>query len=127
MSPVSDPVVFDLLQVNRVSGGDSHYDNETGIYTVPLDGVYEFNIQIEANLDTDGDWNFVLMVDGDPYSYTRHTTNQTSEFISMSSTILLPLSLGQQTWVSVRGLDAIWGMNSAGMFSWFSGHLLFID
>ena len=50
-------MVFDLLQVNRVPGGHSHYDNETGIYTAPLDGVYEFNIQIEANLDTDGDWN----------------------------------------------------------------------
>ena len=90
------------------------YDNYTGIYTTPLDGVYEFNIQIEANLDTDGDWNFVL--DGERVSYT---TYQNSEFISMSSTALFHLSEGKQVWVSVAGLDAIWGTNTR-MFSWFS-------
>ena len=32
------------------SGG--HYDNTTGIYTVPLDGTYQFYVQILSDQDT---------------------------------------------------------------------------
>ena len=33
----TDPIVFDA---NRLNPG-GHYDNTTGIYTVPLDGIYQ--------------------------------------------------------------------------------------
>ena len=33
----TNPIVFDVTRLNP--GG--HYDNTTGIYTVPLDGIYQ--------------------------------------------------------------------------------------
>ena len=38
----TNPIVFDVTRLNP--GG--HYDNTTGIYTVPLDGIYQFIFHI---------------------------------------------------------------------------------
>ena len=38
----TDPIVFDVTRLNP--GG--YYDNTTGIYTVPLDGIYQFTYHI---------------------------------------------------------------------------------
>ena len=38
----ADPIVFNVAPLNP--GG--HYDVTTGIYTVPIDGVYEFMLHI---------------------------------------------------------------------------------
>ena len=46
MTP-TDPIVFNYPVHN--TGG--HYDSTTGIYTVPLDGTYEFTFHILANND----------------------------------------------------------------------------
>ena len=42
-----DPIIFNVDPLNP--GG--HYDATTGIYTVPLDGVYEFMLHILADDD----------------------------------------------------------------------------
>ena len=44
----TDPVVFNYPIHN--TGG--HYNSTTGIYTVPLDGTYEFIVSIRSNDDT---------------------------------------------------------------------------
>ena len=49
LSPIPDPTVFDETRLNP--GGN--YDNTTGIYTAPIDGVYQFNINIRSSGDTD--------------------------------------------------------------------------
>ena len=36
----SNPIVFDYSFINH----GNHYDNTTGIYTVPIDGIYEFYV-----------------------------------------------------------------------------------
>ena len=37
-----DPIVFNVAPLNP--GG--HYDVTTGIYTVPIDGIYEFSLHL---------------------------------------------------------------------------------
>ena len=40
----TNPIVFDVTRLNP--GG--HYDNTTGIYTVPLDGIYQVIFHIRS-------------------------------------------------------------------------------
>ena len=57
-----DVIIFNYPLQN--SGG--HYNSETGFYTVPLDGIYEFNFQIFSDGDiTIGGY---LVVDGEAVS-----------------------------------------------------------
>ena len=43
----TDPIVFNYPVLNP--GG--HYDNTTGVYTVPIDGDYEFIFYLLSNED----------------------------------------------------------------------------
>ena len=52
-----DPIVFNVAPLNP--GG--HYDVTSGIYTVPVDGVYEFTLHL-WNVD-DPEFNAHLEVD----------------------------------------------------------------
>ena len=57
-----NPIVFNYLVHN--AGG--HYDPTTGIYTVPIDGTYEFIFRFYAYNDVGfGAW---LVVNGDDVS-----------------------------------------------------------
>ena len=108
VTPVPTPVVFDDAQIN--SGG--HYDPTTGIYTVPLNGIYEFYVQIESYQDTDNDWSFSVYVDGDEIAFTRHDasgSSQSGESVSAFLTVLVHLSTGQETWVQAANLDGLYG------------------
>ena len=53
-----DPIVFNYAVHN--DGG--HYDSTTGIYTAPIDGIYEFVFRIRA--DNDAAFGAWLIVDG---------------------------------------------------------------
>ena len=75
MTP-GDPIVFDHPEHNV--GG--YYNSTTGIYTVPIDGVYEFIFHISAYGDaTLGAW---LVVDGEDVSVlsTRDCCNLHQHF-----------------------------------------------
>ena len=54
----SNPIVFDVAFLN--SGG--HYNATTGIFTVPIDGTYEFIVHILG--DNDFEIRVHLIVDG---------------------------------------------------------------
>ena len=56
--PPGNPIVFNYPVIN--TGG--HYNPTTGIYTVPLDGTYEFIIRIRTR--NDANCGAVLVVDG---------------------------------------------------------------
>ena len=45
----SDPIVFPSAPLNN----GNHYDVTTGIYTVPVDGVYEIILHLASYLDSD--------------------------------------------------------------------------
>ena len=60
--PAGNPIVFNYPVHN--DGG--HYDFTTGIYTVPIDGNYEFTFRFRAENDASlGAW---LVVDGEDVS-----------------------------------------------------------
>ena len=126
VTPPSDPIVFDDARINP----GEHYDPMTGIYTAPLDGIYEFTVQIESNLESDNDWGFWVNVDGEDTTFTSHDASGSSssnEWVSASSTLLVDLSAGQEVLV-VTDLDSMHGSSDdLIMFSWFSGHLISAD
>ena len=124
VSPIPTPIVFDDHKINL---GD-HYNPTTGIYTVPLDGIYEFYVQIESYQDSNNDWGFEIVVDGEDVSYTRHDASGSSasnEAVSACLTVLVHLSAGQEVWVETI-LEGLFG-SSNEMYSWFSGHLISAD
>ena len=61
---VTQPIIFNNAVVNP--GG--HYDNETGIYTVPIDGTYELIINLASSADVQ--YRAHLNVDGTPVCIT---------------------------------------------------------
>ena len=61
MTP-GDPILFNYPVHN--TGG--HYDPTTGIYTVPIDGIYQFIVRIYTNADAT--IGVILIVDGDEVS-----------------------------------------------------------
>ena len=65
ISPVSDPIVFNEIRLNP--GG--HYDNTTSIYTVPIDGIYEFNVNLKGQ--PDGDFGVFLISEGVEMAHSK--------------------------------------------------------
>ena len=55
----TNPIVFDLPLINP----GNHYDPTTGIYTVPIDAIYQFIFQYRTLNDNSAD--AFLEVDGD--------------------------------------------------------------
>ena len=124
VTPVPEPIVFDDAKINQ---GD-HYDPTTGIYTVSLDGTYEFFAQIESYQDSNNDWYFIVRVDGESILFTRHDASGSSasnEAVSACSTVSVHLFAGQEVWVETD-LAGMYG-SSGEMFSWFSGQLISAD
>ena len=120
----ADPIDFDDDRINP--GG--HYDASTGIYTVPLDGTYEFNVQIESYSDFNNDWGFWVLVDGIEVTFSRHDASGSTdndENVSLSSTVLLNLTSGQEVWVKTD-VNVLYG-TVVGLNSWFSGHIIYAE
>ena len=122
ISDLTDPLIFDETRINP--GG--HYDNTTGIFTVPVDGIYEITSHLYNSPDVDN-FSSHLKVDGRNMTYSVHSdyTSEEVERVSLSSTVLLSLTRGQQVWVYRYLTDGVYGSSSRGyMFSWFTGHLI---
>ena len=123
ISSLTDPLVFDETKINP--GG--HYDNTTGIFTVPVDGVYEITSHLYNSPDVDNFSSHYIKVDGLNVTYSVHSdyTSEEVERVSLSSTVLLSLTRGQQVWVYPYLTDGVYGSSGFDyMFSWFTGHLI---
>ena len=126
ISDLTDPMIFDETRINP--GG--HYDNTTGIFTVPVDGIYEITTHLYNSPDVDNVLSQYLKVDGQNVTYTVHSdyTSEAEERVSLSSTVLLSLTREQQVWVYPRLTDGVYGSSGPGyMYSWFTGHLISAD
>ena len=123
VSPVSDPIVFTEVRLNP--GGD--YDDTTGIYTVPTDGIYEFNINVRAQPDRD--FGSYLVRDGVNVAHARNSDGGGPGYMSTLLVIPVHATAGQQFWVRPYSLDAIFGRveSSGELESWFGGRLLSAD
>ena len=127
ITPMISRIIFDEGRINP--GG--HYDTTTGVYTVPLDGIYQFYVQIENDIDDNNDWNISLYVAGVRSTFSRHDASGSSEseLVSLSSLVLLHLSAGQQVWVEQDAtLNGLYGSDAVDtIFSWFFGRLIASD
>ena len=123
VTPVPNPIVFDETRLNP--GG--HYDNTTGIYTVPTDGIYEFNINVRSQPDSD--FGSYLVRDGVDVAHARNADGSGLGYMSTLLVIPIHATVGQQFWVRPYSLDAIYGrVESDGeLLSWFAGYLVSAD
>ena len=104
-----------------------HYDNTTGIYTVPIDGIYEFNLNVRSNPDSD--FGSYLVADGVDIAHARNADGTGPAYMSCLLVIPVYATAGQQFWVRPWSLDSIYGrVESDGeLVSWFAGSLVSAD
>ena len=123
VSPVPNPIPFNETRLNP--GG--HYDNTTGIYTIPIDGIYEFNINVRG--DEDNDFGFYFERDGVDVAHARNADGTGPGYLSCLLVVPVHATAGQQFWVRPWSLDAIFGRtdNDGELTSWFAGRLISAD
>ena len=120
VSAVTDPIVFNLTPVNY--GG--YYDRTTGIDTVPMDGLYEFKVQIYCSLNGNV-CVYYIIVDGTKMTDTAYTPAGTViEDLGLSTSVILELAEGQQFWISPDNFSYDVAGSLGRMASWFAGQLL---
>ena len=120
VSPVPDPIIFNETRYNP--GG--HYDPETGIYTVPLDGLYFVSATLRSQ--PDNDYWMQIVVDGSDIAESRNSDGSGAGYMATTVSVPLHLTTGQQVWVSPGVLDATYGSNPL-MYTWFSAYLISAD
>ena len=54
---------------------------------------------------------------------SKNNPEQPNEIINMA--VVLQLQEGQEVWVQPDNMESIYGVTSAGMRFWFSGHLVY--
>ena len=115
-----------MFNETRLNPG-GHYDNTTGKYTIPVDGVYEFNVNLRGHPDRD--FGSYLVRDGVDVAHVRNADFGGPGFISTLLVIPIHATAGQQFWVRPWDLDVLFSrVESYGeMDSWFAGRLLFAD
>ena len=121
VNEVTDPIVFDVTPVNY----GENFDNTTGIYTVPMNGLYEFNVQIYCVLNNGHLCVYYISVDGTLMTDTPSTVVEiVDESVSLTTSVILELSEGQQ--ISISPSTARYNIAGTlnGMGCWFAGQLL---
>jgi complement C1q subcomponent subunit C len=114
--PTNSVVVFDKASLNV---GEA-YDNTTGKFTCKVDGLYTFSWTTMSNPKKD--LTTVLNTSGRRVAVQVVDNDLTDDALSSSSTVVVRMRKGEQTWISaVEGdyLTTIW--NSAMPVSIFSG------
>ena len=123
MTP-TNPLVFDTV---RIDGGEN-YNPGTGIYTVPVNGFYEFYVHIYVDDDASFNWAFYIQVDGTFITDSAHDVNDgPTDNISSTATVILNLLQGQQVSVAPPLNVALYGAHvdiDDRMNSYFSGRLI---
>ena len=111
----SGDVIFEREEINP----GSYYNNQTGIYTVPYDGIYQFHASAQS--DNDEVLNIQIHVDG---SVTGSHSDGYNHENYRSATILLQLEAGQE--VNVYQANGVYGSTSY-LFTYFHGFMISAD
>ena len=114
--PVDSVVVFDQASLNV---GEA-YDETTGKFTCKVDGLYTFSWTMvsspKQDLTTD------VITSGNRVARNAVDSDETDDYLSSSSTVVVRMRKGEQTWINVvKGdqMEAIWGSFPCSMFSGF--------
>ncbi|XP_053393542.1 complement C1q tumor necrosis factor-related protein 7-like [Mercenaria mercenaria] len=117
---INHPIIYNKVLLNEGSA----YNNNSGMFTCPTDGLYVFYFSVSTN----GVHQVVakLVVDGtnqvDAISVTFHTYHEAQG----GNLVVLSLQSGQQVWVAnYRYVDKSVQDSNASRFSTFSGILLY--
>ncbi len=108
---------------------DGHYSSDTGAYTCPQDGYYQFTVM---KMTTGLYSHSTLLVDGvGTYAIMDHSHTLWKQH---GGTVILKLKAGSKVQVRSWGSTELRGfgvwpkptqISNRGIYSWFSGHLLF--
>jgi complement C1q subcomponent subunit C len=114
--PVDSVVLFDQASLNV---GEA-YDETTGKFTCKVDGLYTFSWTTVSSPEKD--LTTELITSGSRVARNLVDNDKTDDFLSSSSTVVVRMRKGEQTWISVvKGvqLTAEWSTVPTSMFSGF--------
>jgi hypothetical protein len=114
--PVDSVVVYDQASLNV---GEA-YDETTGKFTSKVDGLYTFSWTTLSSPHED--LTSVLITSGRDVVKNVVDTDKTANTLSSSSTVVVRMRKGEQTWISVvkgNHLTATWDSVPSSMFSGF--------
>jgi hypothetical protein len=116
MCPISEntDVKFDRVVTNVGDG----YDMETGKFTAPVDGVYQFNIIISAQ----GRQKAAVMVLKNGEMVTTVWAESVPSWATSSNVAVLSLSKGDRVWLTLLSRASYL---HGYMYSTFSGFIIF--
>jgi complement C1q subcomponent subunit C len=113
---VDSVVVFDRASLNV---GEA-YDETTGKFTCKVDGLYTFSWTTLSGPKKD--LATVLITSGSRVAINIVDTDQSADYLSSSSTVIVRMRKGEQTWIKVvvgEQMEAVWGSFPCSMFSGF--------
>ena len=105
-----------IFQKSVINPG-GHYDNTSGAYTAPYDGIYLIGVHLQAT-STSGTIGFQIRIDGTNY---YADTWVVAEY--KSATMIIQLEAGQAVDVMESGSSTIDGQSGL-LRSYFFGHLI---
>lgn len=111
-------VVFPHI-ISNVGGG---YNNQDGVFTVPVDGVYVFFCKITQGSNSH-DLFFQFILNGSVKTITLVYGRSDDPYRTSSSLIALQLSRGDRVWIKMQVGGLHWGQTDGGDQS-FSGFML---
>ena len=114
--PRKSVVVFDQASLNV---GEA-YDETTGKFTCKVDGLYTFSWTTVSSPKKD--LTTELITSGSRVARNIVDNDETDDFLSSSSTVVVRMRKGEQTWIGVfkgEKLTAQWGPVPSSMFSGF--------
>jgi complement C1q subcomponent subunit C len=114
--PVPSVVLFDQASLNV---GEA-YDETTGKFTCKVDGLYTFSWTTVSSPEKD--LTTELITSGSHVARNLVDNDKTDDYLSSSSTVVVRMRKGEQTWISVvKGdqLTAEWSTVPTSMFSGF--------
>jgi hypothetical protein len=114
--PVPSVVLLDQASLNV---GEA-YDETTGKFTCKVDGLYTFSWTTVSSPEKD--LTTELITSGSRVARNLVDNDKTDDYLSSSSTVVVRMRKGEQTWISVvKGdqLTAEWSTVPTSMFSGF--------
>ena len=98
------------------------YNENTGVFTAPRDGVYVFFCRITAAYNP-GDMSFEFILNGSAKTYHLVYGRTDSPNRSSSTSIVLQLTYGDRVWIKMYIGGKHWSAGAGGDQS-FSGYML---
>jgi hypothetical protein len=117
-SAASTPLKFHTVHTNN----GNHFNNATGQFTVPVDGLFQFTILAVSNVNFSGTVPIKLYKNGAAFGGTiAYVSTATGNYDYASGQLLLSLQAGDVIDVRCTKANAL-HVATAGIFTTFSGH-----